>query len=46
MERASDAMTHNFGERFRPPQILRTLVNAGHYGRKTGRGFSDYGSAQ
>ena len=46
MERASDAMTHNFGERFRPPQILRTLVNAGHYGRKTGRGFSDYGTAQ
>jgi 3-hydroxybutyryl-CoA dehydrogenase len=46
MERASDAMTHNFGERFRPPQILRTLVNAGHYGRKTGRGFSDYGTAR
>jgi 3-hydroxybutyryl-CoA dehydrogenase len=46
MERASDAMTHNYGERFRPPQILRTLVNAGHYGRKTGRGFSDYGPAE
>lgn len=46
MERASDAMTHHFGDRFRPPQVLRALVNAGHHGHKTGRGFSDYGEAR
>lgn len=43
---ASEALTENYGERFRPPQIMRTLVNAGQLGRKTGKGFSDYGEAQ
>ncbi len=40
--KVADAMTHHYGERFRPPQNLRTLVSAGHYGRKSGRGFRDY----
>jgi 3-hydroxybutyryl-CoA dehydrogenase len=42
--RAAEAMNEHFGERFLPPQNLRALVNAGHLGRKTGRGFRDYGA--
>ena len=29
-------------ERFQPPRILVELVEAGHLGQKTGRGFHDY----
>jgi 3-hydroxybutyryl-CoA dehydrogenase len=44
--KVANAMTEQYGERFLAPQNLRALVNGGHLGRKTGRGFSDYGSAQ
>jgi 3-hydroxybutyryl-CoA dehydrogenase len=40
--RVADVLTEHFGERFRAPQNLRTLVNAGHLGRKSGRGYSAY----
>jgi 3-hydroxybutyryl-CoA dehydrogenase len=30
------------GERFRPPRVLVELVEAGHLGQKTGRGFHTY----
>ena len=31
------------GDQFRPPAVLIELVDAGHLGRKTGRGFHVYG---
>lgn len=37
--KGSEAMTANYGERFRAPQTLRRLVAAGQLGRKTGTGF-------
>ncbi len=39
----ADVMAEYYGEdRFAQPDTLRTLVDAGHYGRKSGRGFYDY----
>ena len=41
----AESMTEGLGERFRAPQSLRKRVEAGHLGRKSGRGFYDYGEA-
>jgi 3-hydroxybutyryl-CoA dehydrogenase len=30
------------GDHFRPPKVLLELVEAGHLGQKTGRGFHTY----
>jgi 3-hydroxybutyryl-CoA dehydrogenase len=39
----ADIMVEAYGdERFGQPETLRSLVAAGHYGRKSGRGFYDY----
>ena len=43
--RVADNMREQYGDRFVPPQNLRALVASGHLGRKTGRGFNDYGES-
>ncbi len=45
VERVADGLVAQYGERFLVPAGVRARVNAGHLGRKTGRGFRDYGAA-
>lgn len=39
---ASEGLVEAYGDRFRPPQILTKLVEAGHFGKKTGKGFYEH----
>ena len=38
----SETMHAEFGERWNPAPLLKSMVRAGNLGRKTGRGFYDY----
>jgi 3-hydroxybutyryl-CoA dehydrogenase len=44
--KVADNMREAYGERFLAPQSLRSLVAAGHLGRKAGRGLKFTGDAQ
>lgn len=39
----AEHLASTLGERFKPPRILRDKVAAGELGRKSGKGFFDYG---
>ena len=39
----AEYLASELGERFDPPQLMRDMVARGELGRKTGKGFYDYG---
>jgi 3-hydroxybutyryl-CoA dehydrogenase len=39
-----DSLTLAFGERFQPTPLLRNMISANRIGRKSGRGFYQYGA--
>ncbi len=47
LAKIGDIMFEEYREkRFAPPPLLRRMVTAGHYGRKSGSGFYDYGGEE
>ena len=38
----AEVLHEQIGEQFRPPQLLREMVEKGHLGKKTGQGFHDW----
>jgi len=39
---AAETLHEELGDKYRPPVLLERKVDAGHLGKKTGRGFYDY----
>jgi 3-hydroxybutyryl-CoA dehydrogenase len=40
----ADHLASVYGQRFQPPDLLRSMVGRGDVGKKSGRGFYDWSS--